>query len=448
MAGIKYISTGMEPMSSLISGLETMGCVTTSSRSNVNRTRPIFTTQTERQLSGGVFRGLLCASVFFVSSGAIAQEAGDAEKGDGEIIVVEKIEDGQDEKENADKSDELQSRFYVGIGVGASDLDPDTSGVSGVTVTDSSQTGTQITIGADINKLLSVELHGADLGSAELSNGGEISYKEYGLSGLFYIGDKRGNYNRNGFTLFGRAGIGTLSNDSTAGVNFDKQEGVHVILGAGAEYAMRNGLAARFEGMAFDTDASYLQLGLLYRFGSASSLGMPSIKWPFGGLGAITGAFGRKDGGFKMAKPLPGDLDGDGVGDADDECEKSPAGQPIDDAGCPIFDGVIEGLNFFSGSAELTDGAKEILDEMAEALLAYPDLRIRVAAHTDSLGDDQENMLLSRRRALSVSKHLVAAGVSKFRLEAVSYGETQPIATNKTREGRSSNRRVELIAVP
>ncbi|MFK7893145.1 MAG: OmpA family protein [Granulosicoccus sp.] len=380
---------------------------------------------------GTVARLLVCSAAMLLSTAALAQQDDEAEP---EIVIVDSIDNLNGEQESSD----FEPKFYVGIGAGVSDLDPDTSDVN-VDLSDGSQTGYQVTIGADLNKWLSVELHGADLGSAELDNGGEIDYQEYGLSGLIYGGRNRGNYNRSGLTFFGRAGIGALSNDSSEGVGFEKQEDVHLILGAGAEYAIEQGFALRAEGTVFDKDASYLQLGLLYRFGSAPALAMPSISLPFG--------LGGSDS-LKKAKPLPGDLDGDGVADAEDQCNETAGGQPIDEIGCPVFSGAIEGLNFLSGSDELTNQGKAIVDGLAITLLEFPDLRIRVAAHTDSLGDEEENMLLSRRRALAVSRHLIEAGISKFRLEAVSYGETQPIATNETREGRSMNRRVELTAIP
>jgi outer membrane protein OmpA-like peptidoglycan-associated protein len=444
MIGAKFISMGKEPMFSTNTGLATTALLEQSCKSDRK-------TSCKSSIAGRLHtlsavnlwssKAVLCSMAIMMSSSVYAQQAEEGEEEESPAPAVELIEGQSNEQEIADTPKDFEPKFYVGLGAGVSDLDPDTSEAPEVTLTDGSQTGFQIAIGADLNKWFSAEIHAADLGSAELSNGGDISYREYGLSGLVYGGKNRGNYNRSGLTFFGRGGLGYLSNDATAGVQYDKQEGVHIILGAGAEYATRQGIALRAEGMVFDTDVSYLQLGLLYRFGSA-----PAVKWPFGFGGFGKGAGKRKS--FRMAKPLPGDFDGDGVGDSDDLCEKTPSGQPIDEQGCPVFSGVIEGLNFISGSADLTDEAKVILDELAETLLAYPDLRIRVSAHTDSRGDDQENMLLSRRRALTVSKHLVAAGVSKFRLEAVSYGETKPIASNDTRDGRMQNRRVELIAVP
>jgi len=70
--------------------------------------------------------------------------------------------------------------------------------------------------------------------------------------------------------------------------------------------------------------------------------------------------------------------------------------------------------------------------------------QIRITAHTDSIGDDAYNMALSKRRAKSVVIYLVRQGVALNRFSAAGYGETKPIDTNDTKEGRSRNRRVEL----
>ena len=69
---------------------------------------------------------------------------------------------------------------------------------------------------------------------------------------------------------------------------------------------------------------------------------------------------------------------------------------------------------------------------------------IRIEGHTDSDGPDGYNMKLSQRRAEAVVAHLAGGGVSAERLEAVGYGETEPIDTNKTPEGKAANRRVEF----
>ena len=88
----------------------------------------------------------------------------------------------------------------------------------------------------------------------------------------------------------------------------------------------------------------------------------------------------------------------------------------------------------------------QLLDQVAGILTARPDLRlVRVEGHTDDRGSDSYNLDLSQRRAESVVSYLVSRGVEPQSLSPVGYGETQPIADNRSPEGRADNRRVEFI---
>ncbi len=69
---------------------------------------------------------------------------------------------------------------------------------------------------------------------------------------------------------------------------------------------------------------------------------------------------------------------------------------------------------------------------------------LKLAGHTDNVGSDNANLKLSKDRAESVKNYLVSKGANPSRIEATGYGETQPIATNKTAAGRQKNRRVEF----
>ena len=73
-----------------------------------------------------------------------------------------------------------------------------------------------------------------------------------------------------------------------------------------------------------------------------------------------------------------------------------------------------------------------------------PEVSIELASHTDSVGDDNSNMLLSQRRSESVKQYLIDMGIELDRIEAQGYGEKQPKATNETPEGRAKNRRTEV----
>jgi outer membrane protein OmpA-like peptidoglycan-associated protein len=148
--------------------------------------------------------------------------------------------------------------------------------------------------------------------------------------------------------------------------------------------------------------------------------------------------------------PVPVDTDGDGVMDNVDACANTARGTPVDARGCArIFEEgrttlVLEGVNFNTGSAVLTEGAKVVLDKMAEALNGAPDVNIEVQGHTDNTGSLAVNTRLSGLRAESVRAYLVSKGVNAARLTAKGYGPTVPIADNTTAAGRTQNRRVEL----
>jgi outer membrane protein OmpA-like peptidoglycan-associated protein len=98
-------------------------------------------------------------------------------------------------------------------------------------------------------------------------------------------------------------------------------------------------------------------------------------------------------------------------------------------------------------SVEVTREAQAVLDEQVVGLEKDPKLRLVITGHTDSIGAEEYNQGLSERRAEAAKGYLVSKGVASGRLKALGYGETHPIATNATREGRAQNRRVELIPV-
>ncbi len=138
------------------------------------------------------------------------------------------------------------------------------------------------------------------------------------------------------------------------------------------------------------------------------------------------------------------DADADGVNDCLDRCPGTIKGSKVDNTGCPVRL-VLKGEHFKYNSAELTLNAKSILDGVAQSLVAYPQKNdIEVQGHCSSEGSAAYNMRLSQRRAQSVVDYLKMKGVTN-RLIAKGYGESQPIADNKTEAGRSENRRVELI---
>jgi outer membrane protein OmpA-like peptidoglycan-associated protein len=147
--------------------------------------------------------------------------------------------------------------------------------------------------------------------------------------------------------------------------------------------------------------------------------------------------------------PIP-DTDGDGVNDEDDKCPNRAG--PASNQGCPeISKEVIEKINFAAknvffatGSFKLLPKSFKSLDEVATILKGDDLLKIQIDGHTDAQGDDAKNQTLSENRAKAVKDYLVSKGVADANTSSAGYGETKPVADNKTAAGRAKNRRVEM----
>lgn len=183
------------------------------------------------------------------------------------------------------------------------------------------------------------------------------------------------------------------------------------------------------------------------------------------------------------------DSDGDGIADKDDKCANTPKGYKVDAAGCPLDqdkDGVVDsedacptvaGLkenkgcpakepekkkeitadqveiqnikvdaaHFVSGKSYLTDYSKGILDKLVKILNSNPAYNVNAYGHTDSQGSDDQNIQLSKDRVDAVVKYLESKGIASTRIiQQKAFGETKPVASNDTEEGRLRNRRVEF----
>lgn len=151
------------------------------------------------------------------------------------------------------------------------------------------------------------------------------------------------------------------------------------------------------------------------------------------------------------------DSDNDGIADANDRCPEEPetVNQYLDDDGCPDTAPtrvhvtktrveIKETIQFRTGSATLLPASFPVLDDVYQVLTDAPNMRLRVEGHTDSEGGDDSNMRLSIERAQSVKVYLESKGLATSRLAAQGFGETKPLDTNRTPEGRAKNRRVEF----
>lgn len=144
------------------------------------------------------------------------------------------------------------------------------------------------------------------------------------------------------------------------------------------------------------------------------------------------------------------DTDNDGVLDKDDDCPNTAG--PISNKGCPVIEKEVEeilktafdNLEFETGKDVIKQASLPSLTELAEVLKKKSAWGLQISGHTDNVGDDQKNLILSKKRAEAVKAFMVSQGIDAARLSTLFFGETMPIATNDTPEGRQKNRRVEM----
>ena len=174
--------------------------------------------------------------------------------------------------------------------------------------------------------------------------------------------------------------------------------------------------------------------------------------------------------------PKPLDSDNDGVIDSLDKCPNTPAGTPVDKNGCALDsdnDGVIDSLdkcpntpagfkvdkngcavsitmhiNFETNKAVIPNSYLPMIDKLANFLKDHPQSRVILEGYTDNRGRASYNLKLSKLRSDSVAKELIKRGIDASRITTKGFGESNPIASNDTVEGRAQNRRVEAIIVP
>ncbi len=308
-------------------------------------------------------------------------------------------------------------RVYLGAGLGASRLDPDLT-TDALSVTDRSSQGFKLTAGYDLSPRLSLDAYAGKLGEADVSfldsAVGGVDYSVYGVSLVAYLYsagspysdayDDDGLYQREGLSSYVRVGLGGMRNNSDR-VSYARDHTSHLAAGLGMEYGWSNGHALRAELTSYDTDARELSLSVLKRLGDSTYATVASAVLP-------------------------------------DIVAKPPA---------PEVKAVSEALKlgkrivlFSFDSIDVRADYEATLNGLAQVLIDNPEIRIQIDGHTDWVGDESYNLMLSERRAISVSEYLINRGVGIDQLGVKGYGEQNPVADNKSAFGRSRNRRVEI----
>ncbi|MEE9320010.1 MAG: OmpA family protein [Granulosicoccus sp.] len=386
----------------------------------------------------------------------------------------------------------FRTRIYAGASLGNAHLSPDASEYEAYSGNASDDLGNQMRLGVDVHNMLAVELDTTVLGTSTVShvhtNGykSDVEYSAFAVSALIYgLNGVQMRSRREGWSTYGRLGMGIVKKSSAIDVFDDSNTGP--IIGAGAEYGFPNGLGIRGELTRLDSDTVFFGLGAVFRFGmtprQAGQVFANAARPAFESNETQVGVNGRtlpprrsfrRDGteiatqstpqshsqsgppALAAANPVAtrwspalsvNDRDRDGVSDGRDQCLDTPTSITVDNSGCGLFDAVLSDVTFKSGSAWLTARARGGLDDFSEKLLAFPEARVQVRAHTDSTGAADYNVALSVQRAEAVVLYLQAVGISELQLEFLGMGEAQPLDSNGHAAGRRRNRRVEIVTL-
>jgi OOP family OmpA-OmpF porin len=250
----------------------------------------------------------------------------------------------------------------------------------------------------------------------------EVSFANLGLK--YYGGSYIGDANR--FRPYAAMGVGMLSTDPQRS-NADSNDDTTVNGGLGVRWMITQRFGASLDArLVYNTDTedtrTIAYAGLNYYFGAVNPPPPP-------------------------AAPAPLDSDGDGVTDDMDQCPGTPAGTRVDAKGCPLPVAQVASIklkvNFAFDSTVVQEKYFTDLGELAKFLKRFEDVDVKIDGYTDSVGPETYNQQLSQRRAQAVVDTLVNQhGIAASRLQAVGYGEANPVASNDTAEGRAENRRV------
>lgn len=246
-----------------------------------------------------------------------------------------------------------------------------------------------------------------------------------------------------------------------AGISFKLGEVVALNLGYDANFLDADNLDGTWTGGTSNKDKwSYGYAGLEFTLGNSSK---PSLQWsnPVALMydelkdptlrQEVEALKTRVSTLENTVNQLSADADGDGVSDRFDKCPGTPAGTVVDGAGCPLqlptadsASASYSNIQFEFDSSVLRTSSYPTLDKVSSDLRANSSATLTLEGHASAEGTEAYNMNLSRDRANSVKTYLVNSGVDANRVTVKAFGESRPLASNSTEEGRVQNRRVEI----
>jgi len=273
----------------------------------------------------------------------------------------------------------------------------------------------------------------------------DVDNSQYTLDGLYYT-PEMGNWQP-----FVNAGVGHGKFDAGSGDSKETQLNV----GVGSRYHFNDKWSARLQAKminSLDDERwdSLITAGISYAFGGEPKP-TPIIVLLDGDGDAILDENDQcpatPSGVYVDDRGCALDRDNDGISDYLDQCPDSESIENIDENGCAIVleqpESIKLEVHFANNSAEIPDTAKSEIKNVADLMTQFLGATVEIEGHSDASGNAEYNKALSQRRANAVRDILISEyGIDDSRVSAVGYGQDQPIASNKTKEGRLANRRV------
>ena len=235
------------------------------------------------------------------------------------------------------------------------------------------------------------------------------------------------------------AGYETMSNHE-----YDNHNSGFGDAGAGVKIALADQIAVKLEVIDmvkfndYNWDNNLLLLaGLNFAFGEKAQPVAEAVAAP-----VVVEEAKPKPTPVVAAPTCPVDSDKDGVFDPQDKCPNTPAGFKVDGDGCPLT--ATLHVNFATDSNSVDEAGSDNISEFATFMKESPAYKASIVGHTDSTGSEAYNQKLSEKRAATVKNILVKEGVEAERLTTTGKGEMCPVSSNKTTQGRTENRRIEV----
>ena len=342
---------------------------------------------------------------------------------------------------NANPLGNLSNHWYIGGSLGQSNMDPD--GGNAWKTDDGTDIGKKIYIGTNVSPQLGLEAFWANFGDAEMKSNantrGAVNYNAIGASVVY-----KPLYSISGIRPMGKLGVAKFNNSDKGEVSSKQKNLLTIFAGIGAEYDLTHNLKLRTEYEYYDKDINQFSVGVNW-----SPLSTPRVIRP------------RPAPRYQEPKVIyvPQQAPDPIIVEKPIFIEKpiiirQPAPKPMiihQPVSQPpqyrtVHKTLSGGSHFTSGSAHLTFDGKDALNRLAQDLRnqSLKVKSIRIIGHTDNVGSHRANRALSLSRANSVAVYLSSRGVNRGVINTQGMGESQPIANNRTKNGRAQNRRVEI----